>query len=126
MDLDDEELEATRERNKTKREDIVYATKFAFMQQQIDKKDERIKELQEENDKLKQTILNMTETMFARDAALTKTIREIEKVLKDINNGFREFKNCNNYIYPLDYVQYRTIKEYIQQLEVEKHILVNK
>lgn len=47
MDLDDEELEATRERNKTKREDIVYATKFAFMQQQIDKKDKRIKELEE-------------------------------------------------------------------------------
>lgn len=44
MDLDDEELEATRERNKTKREDIVYATKFAFMQQQIDEKEKRIKE----------------------------------------------------------------------------------
>ena len=46
------------------------------------KEDNKLKELQEENDKLKQTILNMTETMFARDAALTKTIREIEKALK--------------------------------------------
>lgn len=50
--------------------------------------------------------------------------KDIEKLLKDINNGFREFKNCNNYVYPLDYVQYRTIKEYIQQLEVEKQKLI--
>lgn len=48
------------------------------------KEHDKLKELQEENNKLKQTILNMTEIMFARDATLTKTIREIEKALKTI------------------------------------------
>ena len=48
------------------------------------KEHDKLKELQEENNKLKQTILNMTETMFVRDVTLTKTIREIEKALKAI------------------------------------------
>ena len=34
-------------------EDSVYATKFAVMQQQIDERDKRIKELEEKNSKLK-------------------------------------------------------------------------
>lgn len=42
---------------------------------------------------------------------------EVEKILKDISNGFREFKSCDNYLYPLDTAQYNKIKEYIEQLE---------
>ncbi len=50
MDLDDEELKATRILNGSDtREHRVYAIKFAVMQKQIDEKDKRIKELEEEN-----------------------------------------------------------------------------
>ena len=49
MDLDDEELKATRILNGADtREHRVYAIKFAVMQKQIDEKDKRIKELEEE------------------------------------------------------------------------------
>lgn len=48
MDLDDEELKATRRVNGAdKREHRVYAIKFAVMQKQIDEKDKKIKELEE-------------------------------------------------------------------------------
>lgn len=47
MDLDDEELKATRILNGADtREHRVYAIKFAVMQKQIDEKDKRIKELE--------------------------------------------------------------------------------
>lgn len=49
MDLDDEELKATRILNGVDtREHRIYAIKFAVMQKQIDEKDKRIKELEEE------------------------------------------------------------------------------
>ncbi len=54
MDLDDEELKATRILNEADtREHKVYAIKFAVMQKQIDEKDKRIQELEQ-----KQSILD--------------------------------------------------------------------
>lgn len=50
MDLDDEELKATKILNGSDtREYRIYAIKFAVMQKQIDEKDKRIKDLEEEN-----------------------------------------------------------------------------
>lgn len=51
---------------------------------------------------------------------------EIEDVLQKIRNGFREFKDCNNYLYPLDLEQFNTIKNYIEQLETQKQDLIEK
>lgn len=49
MDLDDDELKATRKVNGVDtREHRVYAIKFAVIQKQINEKDKRIKELEEE------------------------------------------------------------------------------
>ncbi len=54
MDLDDDELQATRILNGADtREHRIYAIKFAVMQKQIDEKDKRIKELEQ-----KQSILD--------------------------------------------------------------------
>lgn len=52
MDLDDEELKATRKLNGSDtREHRIYAIKFAVMQKQIDEKDKRIQELEEKLEK---------------------------------------------------------------------------
>ena len=54
MDLDDDELQATRILNGADtREHRIYAIKFAVMQKQIDEKDKRIQELEQ-----KQSILD--------------------------------------------------------------------
>lgn len=55
MDLDDEELKATRILNGADtREHRVYAIKFAVMQKQIDEKDKRIKELEKNQKQMRE------------------------------------------------------------------------
>lgn len=51
---------------------------------------------------------------------------EIESVLKDISNGFREFKSCDNYLYPLNPRQFNIITNYINQLESREQKLIEK
>lgn len=48
-------------------------------------KDKKINELEKENQKLKEIIINMTSCMFRRDNTLTEIIKEIDKNLKRIS-----------------------------------------
>ena len=50
---------------------------------------------------------------------------KIEKALEDISNGFREFKGCDNYLYPLNPRQFNIITSYIKQLESREQKLIN-
>ena len=85
MDLDDEELKATRILNGSDtREHRVYAIKFAVMQKQIDEKDKRIKELEEENVILRKAN-NITKDLI-------KEVK-IEDITQVINKSYEEFVN---------------------------------
>lgn len=62
---------------------------------------------------------------------LETKVKEIEKekmhnLLNDIKNGFREFKEYQNILYPLDQIQFAVLEEYIEQLETEKQAVINK
>ena len=46
---------------------------------------ERLKEVEKENQELKETILSMAKTMFSRDNTLTEVIKKIEKELRVIS-----------------------------------------
>lgn len=61
-------------------EDSVYAIKFAVMQQQINEKDKRIKELEEKN----KTLKNFTSSIFNGD--VTKDFIPVQKVKDLIKN----------------------------------------
>lgn len=85
MDLDDEELKATRILNGADtREHRAYAIKFAVMQKQIDEKDKRIKELEEEN------VILRKANNITRD--LIKEVK-IEDITQVINKSYEEFVN---------------------------------
>lgn len=85
MDLDDEELKATRILNGSDtREHRVYAIKFAVMQKQIDEKDKKIKELEEENVILRKAN-NITKDLI-------KEVK-IEDITQVINKSYEEFVN---------------------------------
>lgn len=85
MDLDDEELKATKILNGADtREHRIYAIKFAVMQKQIDKKDKRIKELEEENVILRKAN-NITKDLI-------KEVK-IEDITQVINKSYEEFVN---------------------------------
>ena len=85
MDLDDEELKATRILNGADtREHKVYAIKFAVMQKQIDEKDKRIKDLEEENVILRKAN-NITKDLI-------KEVK-IEDITQVINKSYEEFVN---------------------------------
>ena len=47
-------------------------------------KDKKIKELEKENQELKETIISMSKFMFSRDNELVETIKNIDKSLKTI------------------------------------------
>lgn len=91
-DLDDEELKATRIFNRADtREHRVYAIKFAVMQKQIDEKDKRIKELEEEKNnsipikKIKDKIKELANTKgdFATYIAVSERIKALEELLEE-------------------------------------------
>lgn len=85
MDLDDDELQATRILNGADtREHRIYAIKFAVMQKQIDEKDKRIKELEEEN------VILRKANNITRD--LIKEVK-IEDITQVINKSYEEFVN---------------------------------
>lgn len=85
MDLDDEELKATKILNGADtREHRIYAIKFAVMQKQIDEKDKRIKELEEENVILRKAN-NITKDLI-------KEVK-IEDITQVINKSYEEFVN---------------------------------
>ena len=46
---------------------------------------ERLKEVEKENQELKETIINMSKFMFLRDNSLVETIKNIEKELRTIS-----------------------------------------
>lgn len=46
---------------------------------------ERLREVEKENQELKETIITMSKFMFQRDNALAETIKSIEKELKIIS-----------------------------------------
>lgn len=46
---------------------------------------ERLKEVEKENQELKETIINMSKFMYLRDNALTEIIVKIEKELRTIS-----------------------------------------
>ena len=46
---------------------------------------ERLKEVEKENQELKETIINMSKFMFLRDNSLVETIKNIEKELRIIS-----------------------------------------
>ena len=46
---------------------------------------ERLREVEKENQELKETIINMSKFMFLRDNALTEIITKIEKELRTIS-----------------------------------------
>ena len=46
---------------------------------------ERLKEVEKENQELKETIINMSKFMFLRDNALVETIKNIDKSLRIIS-----------------------------------------
>ena len=50
-------------------------------------KDKIINNLQEENKKLKETIVNMSNCLFTRDNSLTGVIKDIDRNLKRIVRG---------------------------------------
>ena len=49
----------------------------------------RLKNVEQENYELKETILNMSKIMFARDNAMEQTIKSIEQELKKLRKGNR-------------------------------------
>ena len=51
---------------------------------------------------------------------------EIEKLLKEISNGFRKIPQVENILYPLDINQFQKLNEYICQLESDKQKLIKK
>ena len=92
MDLDDEELKATRILNRADtREHRAYAIKFAVMQKQIDEKDKRIKELEEEKNnsipikKIKDKIKELANTKgdLATYIATSERIKVLEELLEE-------------------------------------------
>ena len=92
MDLDDEELKATRILNGADtREHRIYAIKFAVMQKQIDEKDKRIKELEEEKknsipkQKIKDKIKELANIKgdFATYIAVSERIKVLEELLEE-------------------------------------------
>lgn len=97
MDLDDDELQATRILNGTDtREHKVYAIKFAVMQKQIDEKDKRIQELEQKQsildkvtDKLKEDIEinNFKETLCLEDKGRYYYGKELLNIIEGENNG---------------------------------------
>nr|DAH05191.1 MAG TPA: Protein of unknown function (DUF2730) [Caudoviricetes sp.] len=91
MDSDDEELKATRILNGVDtREHRIYAIKFAVMQKQIDEKDKRIKELEEEKknsipkQKIKDKIKELANTKgdLATYIAVSERIKVLEELLE--------------------------------------------
>ena len=46
---------------------------------------EKLKEVEKENQELKETIISMSKFMFQRDNALVETIKNIDKSLKTIS-----------------------------------------
>lgn len=91
-DLNYEELKATRKLNGVDtREHRVYAIKFAVMQKQIDEKDKRIKELEEEKNnsipikKIKDKIKELANTKgdFATYIAVSERIKALEELLEE-------------------------------------------
>lgn len=73
-------------------EDSVYATKFAVMQQQINEKDKRIKELENKY------IIHLTDEQYRK---LVDTIRkeEKEKLKQKIKDKKREIQKIGQYLY---------------------------
>lgn len=100
MDLDDEELKATKILNGADtREHRIYAIKFAVMQKQIDEKDKRIKELEEEN------VILRKANNITRD--LIKEVK-IEDITQVINKSYEEFVN--------QFIPKQKIKDKIKEL----------
>ena len=88
MDLDDDELQATRILNGADtREHRIYAIKFAVMQKQIDEKDKRIKELEEEKK-------NSIPKQKIKDK-----IKELANIKGDLKNKQKhQIPRCNFYL----------------------------
>ena len=93
-------------------EDSVYAIKFAVMQQQINERDKRIKELEEKN----KTLENFTASIFNGD--VTKDFIPVQKVkdkIEELKKEYEDSKDENGeseYYYP-DY----TIRKLEELLE---------
>lgn len=71
------------------REDSVYATRFAVMQQQINEKDKRIKELEEEKQKY---IVQLTDEQYRNlvDSIREEAKQEFEQKVKDEIEALRK------------------------------------
>lgn len=99
FDLDDEELRATRRdkgldkdrSDKNVANDRVIAHKFAVMQQQIDEKDKRIQELEEEN---KKYIVKLTDEQYKKlvDSIRKEVKQEFEQKVKDKMEELKQLK----------------------------------
>ena len=80
-------------------DDSVYAHKFAIMQKQIDEKDKRIKELEEENYVQKVALLEnsipkqkVKEILIEIQEEYNKLDKEIDKQIKDKNKDYYKCK----------------------------------
>lgn len=98
------------------REDSVYAIKFAVMQQQINEKDKRIKELEEENTQLEAT----------KDDAIRRYNSEsipVQKVKEILQKNRNELFSTTY----LDPIQYKPFEMQVERInKIEKEILENK
>ena len=93
MDLDDEELKATRILNGSDtREHRVYAIKFAVMQKQIDEKDKRIKEL-EKNQKQMCEEYCPKSNLYLNSISKQKIKDKIEKEIKHHERNILDIEN---------------------------------
>lgn len=126
FDLDDEELRATRKLNGLDKErsdkdvvnDSVIAHKFAIMQQQIAEKDKRIKELEEDNKKLK-TVRIEYDYGYENTYLLTKNdlVRiDKNKYMIEVEDGkFVDVKQL--YIDTLNSIPKQKIRDKIEELK---------
>ena len=91
------------------REDSVYAIKFAVMQQQINEKDKRIKELEEENTQL-EAIKNDAIRRYNFESISKQKIKD---KIEEIENAKRETTRENwHYIYT---IQLKILEELLEE-----------
>lgn len=48
---------------------------------------------------------------------------KVHQILKNIKEGFREFNEYKNILYPLDQMQFLILQQYIEKLEHKEQIL---